>query len=383
MKTKGSHSALAEALAADVHDKAGYRFYEEPIKNLLEAMERGVCPWNNPCLTWPIGNAKTGIPYRGFNQNYLATVTMVRNFRSPYWLSFKQTNEFGGHVKQGARSSLIVYRKVFESPRNDSGADAESPREQAQGGQGESERTRKWVRLFYHRVFNYDQTEGAEIGREPFPTVRRALTQSEAEDAARAIMAGFKDGPRVLHAQSIVQGEAGSYSERTDVIHLRPPEDYPSAGEYWSTLFHEVIHSCGAQKRLDFHRGEARPRFGDKDYALEELTCEIGSNLLLVGAGLENDELRRNSAAYLRHWKSKIEDNPKLLIWASDRGARAVNLVLGILPEVQRVAPASPSQEHTAAQVDMPLPEAACMADELGASDHSVRRPAIEPDVAA
>jgi antirestriction protein ArdC len=381
MKTPRPSSSLAEALAADVRDKTGYRFYEEPIKNLLEAMEHGVCPWNNPCLTWPIANAKTGIPYRGFNQSYLATVTMIKNFRSPYWLSFKQTNEFGGHVKQGSRSSLIVYRKVFESPRNDSGSETGPVSDNTPSKAGESDRTRKWVRLLYHRVFNYDQTEGAEIGREPFPTVRRALTPSEAEDAAHTIVAGFKDGPRVMHTQSIVQGEAGSYSERADAIHMRPPEDYPSAGEYWGTLFHEVVHSCGAQKRLDFHRGAPRPRFGDKDYALEELTCEIGSNLLLVRAGLENEELRRNSAAYLRHWKSKIEDNPKLLIWASDRAARAVNLVLGIVPDPQRLPSAAANQ--ISPPVGMPLPEAATMTDELTALDYGERRPAVEPDVAA
>ncbi len=379
MKTKGSPSALSEALAADVHDKTGYRFYEEPIKNLLDAMEGGVCPWNNPCLTWPIGNAKTGIPYRGFNQNYLATVTMIRNFRSPFWLSLKQANEFGGHVKQGSRSSLIVYRKLFESPRADANNDQHDVgHEHAANELGKGETTRKWVRLFYHRVFNYDQTEGAEIGREPYPTVRRVLTATEAEAAAQSILAGFADGPRIRHTQSIVQSEAGSYSERADEIFMRPPEDYPSTGEYWSTLFHELIHSCGAQKRLDFHRGASRPRFGDKDYALEELTCEIGSNLLLVRAGLENLELRRNSAAYLRHWKSKIEDNPKLLIWASDRAGRAVNLVLGISPNTQP-NPVAPETSSAA----MPLPSAAGMASELASHGDEQSPPTIEPDVAA
>lgn len=380
MKTRSSSSALAEALAADVHDKTGYRFYEEPIKNLLEAMEHGVCPWNNPCLTWPIGNAKTAIPYRGFNQNYLAAVTMLRNFRSPFWLSLKQANEMGGRVKQGARSSLIVYRKVFESPRSDSGSDADVGHDASEAGSLDAVKTRKWVRLFYHRVFNYDQTEGAEIGREPYPTVRRVIASHEAEAAAQVILANFPDGPRVVHTQSIVQSEAGSYSERGDTITMRPPEDYPSAGEYWSTLFHEVIHSCGAQKRLDFHRGGPRPRFGDKDYALEELTCEIGSNLLLVRAGLENQELRHNSAAYLRHWKSKIENNPKLLIWASDRAARAVNLVLGISPETR---PNPAHQDPTSAV--MPLPSADSMASELAmhGPDPEQSPPAIEPDVAA
>ena len=59
---------LAHLLTGPGADRTGYRFYEEPIRNLLEAMDQGVCPWNNPCLTWPIANAKTRLTYRGFNQ---------------------------------------------------------------------------------------------------------------------------------------------------------------------------------------------------------------------------------------------------------------------------------------------------------------------------
>lgn len=354
-----SASNGAENREAGTRDKESLGFYDEPLKRLMQAIDEGVCPWNNPCLSMPIANAKSGLTYRGFNQFYLAAITMMDGHRSPFWMTFKQANDFGGHIKKGERSSMIVYRKMFEARKQPAANATDSADVEA-----EPEKVRRYARLFYFRVFNHDQTEGTDIGRDPYPTVRRALTPDEADASARAIVAGMRDGPAIEHTHSIVERGAGSYSERKDTITLRPPEDYPTAGEYWSTLFHELVHATGAAKRLDFHKGAARPRFGDRDYALEELTAEIGANLLLVRAGLENPQLRDNSAAYLRSWKRKIEDNPKTLIWASERAARAVNFVLGITPEQAK----EPASEKPVQEPDhpMPLPPVATMAELVG-----------------
>ena len=381
-------SLLNRLVGGDHPDRSGYRFYEEPIKNLLEAMDHGVCPWNNPCLTLQIANAKTRLSYRGFNQFNLAANTMLAGYRSPYWMTFKQANEFGGRIKTGARSTMIVYRKVFDSAKN--------PKENAAARDERStpnppglrehpinitpEKTRQFTQLFYFRAFNYDQTEGVEIGIDPYPAIRRPAAPDEAEAAAKAILAGFKDGPRIEHTQSIVERGAGSYSEKHDRISLRPPEDYVTAGEYWGALFHELMHSCAAPNRLDFRKGAPQPSFGDKDYALDELTSEIGANLLLVRAGLENQALRENSAAYLRSWRTRIGDNPRILIWAADRAARAVNLVLGINPDVTRdLGPAATAA--ATAPTAIPLPSVAALSQELERSGCDLR-PKFEPSPA-
>lgn len=361
-----------ESLSQD--DRIGYRFYEEPIKNLLAAIDQGTCPWHNPCLTLPIANASSGYSYRGVNRFHLALATMAHGYRSPYWLSLKQANDFGGRVKRGSRSTIVVFRKLLDRNReavesgsgaaNDASHDDHRPGTAA--AENASERRRSFSMLFYHRVFNYDQTEEADIGRNPYPSVQRVVAADEAQAAAHAILAGFTGRPEIHHTQSIVESQGGSYSEKMDRIYLRPPQDYPSAGEYWSVAFHELIHACGAAKRLDFDRGGPAPKFGSREYALEELTCEIGSNLLLVRAGLENEKLRSNAAAYLRSWKAKIEADPKLLIWAADRAGRAVNLILGLTPEKTRqpevAADTCPQAENGAA---MPLPAASAMEEEF------------------
>ena len=111
-----------ESLSRD--DRIGYRFYEEPIKNLLAAIDQGTCPWHNPCLTLPIANASSGYSYRGINRFNLALATMAHGYRSPYWLSLKQANDFGGRVKKGSRSTIIVFRKLFD--RNREAVDSET-----------------------------------------------------------------------------------------------------------------------------------------------------------------------------------------------------------------------------------------------------------------
>jgi len=385
MEANAAPSILTRLLDGDHPDRSGYRFYEEPIKNLLEAMDRGVCPWNNPCLTMQIANAKTRLPYRGFNQFILAATTLVAGYRSPFWMTLKQANEFGGRIKTGARSTMIVYRKVFDSPENPRkrASEMEDSGSTNRPWLGESsidkstERTNRFTRLFYFRAFNYDQTEGVQFGFEPYPTVRRPAASDGAEAAAKAILAGFKNGPKIVHTQSIVERGAGSYSEKEDRICLRPPQDYVTSGEYWGALFHELIHSCAAPNRLDFRKNSPKARFGDKAYALDELTCEIGANLLLVKAGLENEGLRENSAAYLRSWKARIGDNPRMLIWAADRASRAVNWVLGISPEAAKdPAPSAPAAMETPAA--MPLPSVAILAHELERRGFDAR-PGFEP----
>lgn len=371
MDATASSQTLEQLLVGSGGDRTGYRFYEEPIRNLLEAMDRGVCPWNNPCLTWPIANAKTRQPYRGFNQFSLAMATMLANYRSPYWLTLYQANEFGGSVNKGARSTIIVYRKQFEVPKKGPGP-GQNPSEDSDHpapAEMDEEKPRSFSRLFYFRVFNLDQTAGVDIGVDPYPTVQRQPLHGDVETAARRIIDGFRNGPTIEHGQSIVDRAAGSYSIARDVINLRPPQDYVSAGEYWGALFHELIHSCGAPSRLDYQKGRPQPSFGSEEYALEELTCEIGANLLLGKAGLENEALRENSAAYLRSWRKKIGENPRLLIWAADRAARAVNLVLGVAP-----AAAPTSDTRTPSLSSMPLPPLDALV-----SNHDMGSPAAVP----
>ena len=80
---------------------------------------------------------------------------------------------------------------------------------------------------------------------------------------------------------------------------MSPRNDYKVLEEYYSTLFHEMVHSTGHKSRL------ARPgvtrnaiSFGDEVYSKEELVAEMGAAMLCGVAGIDNRTIE-NSASYI------------------------------------------------------------------------------------
>ena len=96
---------------------------------------------------------------------------------------------------------------------------------------------------------------------------------------------------------------------------------------YYSTLFHEMIHSSGHKTRLD--RLEECFAFGDHEYSKEELVAEIGSSVLCSEAGLNSEVVFNNTLAYCQSWAKKLKSDPQWIIWASSQALKASNYILG------------------------------------------------------
>ena len=56
--------------------------------------------------------------------------------------------------------------------------------------------------------------------------------------------------------------------------------EFESHYDYYSVLFHELMHATGHQTRLNRTTVTKRHYQGSPDYAIEELTAEIGANYL-------------------------------------------------------------------------------------------------------
>ena len=81
--------------------------YESVTNTIIAALKKGVVPWRKPWQSIsavPV-NAISNRPYRGVNVLLLGM--------SPYsdnrWLTFKQVQERGGTVKQGMKSTMVVF----------------------------------------------------------------------------------------------------------------------------------------------------------------------------------------------------------------------------------------------------------------------------------
>ena len=94
--------------------------YTAVTDRIIEQMERGFIPWQKP---W-VSNSKavshaTGKPYSLLNQMLLG--------RPGKYLTFKQCQEAGGHVKKGEKSSVVVFWKWIEQEDEETGDSEGAP----------------------------------------------------------------------------------------------------------------------------------------------------------------------------------------------------------------------------------------------------------------
>jgi antirestriction protein ArdC len=109
---------------------------------VLEALERGVIPWHRPwsgCLPTNVLSRKA---YRGIN----AFLLSMAPYASPFWLTYKQAEFLGGHVRKGEHGYPIVFWTWLDA------ASAEEDADETKG--------RRRPLLRYFTGFNAEQCEG-------------------------------------------------------------------------------------------------------------------------------------------------------------------------------------------------------------------------------
>lgn len=275
--------------------------YKIVTDKIMEALENGTVPWHKP---W---NAILGAPknmvskrhYRGINVFMLNAA----GFSSPWWGTFKQIGEKGGKIKEGEKASYVVY---FNFVLIEKGTD--------------KERTIPFLR--YSKVFNLEQTEGIEMPTEEQP-------QEEIFPLAHCeqIVTDMPDAPKIVE-----QGNQACYQPKTDKVKMPKMQAFDSAEEYYSTLFHELTHSTGHQKRLNRESITDLCPFGSTNYSKEELIAEMGAAFLCGIAGIENKTVD-NSAAYIKSWLGKLKNDIKFVVSAASAAQKAVDHILDIKPD--------------------------------------------------
>lgn len=285
--------------------KSIYEIITERIVSQIE--ETGILPWKKPWKLLEGGivlprNVVSNNAYRGINVFLLAFM----GFESPYWLTYHQCSELGGQVKKGEKGVPIIYWKL-----SDKTVEVEV--------RGEKKEKKLPPIIRYSTVFNVEQCEELDI-----PTLK-PITVDEAEkyNRAKEIVSDFTDKPRI--ETRLVDA---CYYPQIDAVYIAPSSRFESVEEYYSTLFHELIHSTGHSKRLDRKEVMSAEEHGIKEsYGKEELVAEIGSSFLCAEAGIAPVTLY-NSVSYLRGWIDNIKANPKMVIDAASRAQKASDWIL-------------------------------------------------------
>lgn len=286
--------------------------YQEVTDTIIAKLEAGVVPWRKP---WKSVNGEFFAPfnmvtkkaYKGVNTLILGST----DFECPIWASFKQISAAGGSVKKGSKSTVIVYWNFFDAKK----------KELDENG-NEIEVTRKIPKLLYHTIFNLEQQEG--IDWKALCNYDKKEDESTKEfnpiENCEEIINNYKD-----HPEYRTGGDRACYSPSADYIKLPEKTKFESEEEFYSTYFHEGVHSTGHQKRLNRKFGFS---FGDKNYSKEELVAEMGAGMLCAVAGIDNETLD-NSASYIKSWIGKLKEDNRLIISASGKAQKAVDYILG------------------------------------------------------
>jgi antirestriction protein ArdC len=269
-----------------------YDIVTEKISNRLE---QGDIPWKKPWKARLPRNLITNKPYQGMNLLLLSD----QDYSNPYWLTFTQAREKGGHVKRGEKGSLITFWKVTEKELE------------------EKEGKELRFLLRHYTVFNLEQCEGIESP----PVGEKIDPIKKCED----IISDYKTAPEVRTNNR----NKAYYSPSGDYVSLPPKYSFNSSEGYYASLFHEMTHSTGHEKRLGrFNSKDYSRPFAGEEYSKEELIAELGSAFLCAEAGIDNSELD-NSAAYIQSWLKALRNDKRLLISASSQAAKATRYILG------------------------------------------------------
>lgn len=118
------------------------------------------------------------------------------------------------------------------------------------------------------------------------------------------------------------------YSPNRDTVVVPMKEQYQHINEYYSTTFHELIHSTGHKKRLNRLETSAVASFGSETYSKEELVAEIGSATLLNILEIETQRTFTNSVAYIQNWLIVLRNDNRFIISASSQAEKAIDYIL-------------------------------------------------------
>ena len=268
---------------------------------LIKKIECLKTDWQKP---W-IASLEQGLPrnirgtlYNGGNVLMLLFYTEFMKFTLPVFLTFNQAKEEDLSVCKGARSFPVYYWFKFVVHKE----------------------TKKTIKYEEYRKLpateqeNYKvipQTDFAEKQPERYERMKKG---EQPEDYSDGMIYEALD--ELVYLQNwycpikVQYSDSAYYSPSSDHIICPQREQFPQGAEYYGTLLHEMAHSTGSPQRLNRTFGSF---FGDALYAREELVAELTAALCGAFFGYAAVP-QENNAAYLKHWLTKLKEEPAFLV---------------------------------------------------------------------
>jgi antirestriction protein ArdC len=287
-------------------------------------------------------------PYTGINF-FLLNFKIVRKgdvdiiepieFIEPYYLTFNQIKEKNAKLKKDSKGYKVIYYTIIFDYKSENLSFKTTDRAKFTAFAKLNNLTKedftahlsKIPLVKYYVVFRADDCEGLKF---PKPVVKEMPNPIE---QAQKIIDGYPSPPKYTFV-----GSEAKYLPSKDVVNMPKIGAFSNEANYYTTYFHELIHSTGHSKRLDRGNDTRLRDASETDkraYAFEELVAELGAVFLCSEAGILF-HTKENSAKYLKGWNSRLvnelENDNRFFFKASAKAQKGVNWILDRIQEEEQ-----------------------------------------------
>lgn len=321
--------------------KSDQSVYERMVEKVVQHIEEGkVAPWRSGIKAniaiMPPHNALSKHVYRGVNHAETMMLTMINNWSTTGFLTFKKIKELGGSVKTGESGTpLIRYYKVYK--------DQDGKNIKPVKGETMAEfmgRVKDVIPVpsMTAPVFNLDQTEGLEHIRDKYLAAAEALKNDNVDEEGMTpfmhmqheIMNAFEERLKeTVTLKKVLRTGPPCYMPTLHEIRQVDLSLYKDLSYYAEDTLHESGHSTMWEtKRIKSKEELEGIRKGTPGYAKEELVAELSSMFMATKLGLETSF--ENSANYISGWglRLALQENPKILFEAAREAEKAVEFLV-------------------------------------------------------
>jgi antirestriction protein ArdC len=277
--------------------------YARVTDTIIKLLEQDIVPWRKPWTDRGLPrNLITQRPYSGINLMLLNSL----DYEHSLFLTFKQLKTIGGSVNAGEKASFVVFTEMVDKEVEKDG----------------EKKIEKRSMLRYYWLFNIAQCRDI-----PEKFLPKDVSENTEIANCDAVIDGMPNAPKIAHKKP-----DAFYVPSEDYINMPRMKSFESSEEYYTVLFHELIHSTGHSSRLNRAEVMNNPKFGTDKYSLEELTAELGACYLRSLCGLDINDMSQN-ASYIKGWLEVFKGDKRFLIKAASRGQQAVNYIIAPVTE--------------------------------------------------